>query len=175
VITACGSIREPSASTTPVSSSDSTPATISMRRALIASMTSRSTIAGGTPSRFRRVKRPSSGIGRPYSVRSPISRRRTFRMIASARPVPSLRIVLASSGPIGLRMMMFGGVRTASRTRAAPSEASSYAISVPEHPGPTTSTSRPRKWSAFRYSAEWISVWRNASRPGHDGMYGVWE
>ena len=37
--------------------------------------------------------------------------------------------------------MMFGAVRTASRTRAAPPSARSKAISAPEQPGPTTSTS----------------------------------
>ena len=39
---------------------------------------------------------------------------------------------------------MFGGVRTARRTRAAPPSTRSYAISAPVHPEPATSTSRLR-------------------------------
>src|SRR5918999_477901 len=104
-------MRFPPASVTPLSSSDSTAPTISMRRSRIAWMTSLSTIAGATLRRRRRAKTPSSGTGRPNSVRSPTSRSRTLRMNASARCGGSLRKRFANSGPAGGRMMMVGGER----------------------------------------------------------------
>ena len=39
--------------------------------------------------------------------------------------------------------MMFGGVRTASQTLAAPPVARSWAISIPDEPAPTTNTFLP--------------------------------
>ena len=68
---------------------------------------------------------PSAGTGSPYSLRSPIMRRRTTAITASARSGEVRMARRASSGPIGERSRMFGGVRTASRTRRAPFVASS--------------------------------------------------
>src|SRR6266545_4500620 len=103
-------MRVPSESSTPVSSSDSTPATISIRRSLIAWITCLSMIAGATPRRRRRVKTPSSGTGRPYSERSPISLLRAKFTIRSARSGRMRSSVSAMPGPIGERTSMFVGV-----------------------------------------------------------------
>ena len=97
-------VRAPSASVTPVSSSASTPATTSTVPSLIASIHSLSTIAGATPSRRRRLKTPSSGIGRPCSVRSPSSFSRTLRATASARSDGSFASTRANAGPAGARI-----------------------------------------------------------------------
>ena len=67
---------------------------------------------------------------------------------------------------------MFGGVRIASRTVAAPPSARSAAISAPELPAPTTSTSRPAKGRAFRYSDACTTSPPNPSWPGQLGRTG---
>ena len=46
--------------------------------------------------------------------------------------------------------MMFGGVRTASQTLAAPPVARSCAISIPDEPEPTTSTRLPAYGDGLR-------------------------
>ena len=71
---------------------------------LIASMTSLSTIAGATPRRRRRLKMPSSGTGRPYSVRSPNSLRahEAARRGRRARGRHAHAARARSSGPIGV-------------------------------------------------------------------------
>ena len=69
------------------------------------------------------------------------------RAIRSATPVGSRQSQVAirspGTGPGPWRSRMLGGVRTASQTFAAPPSASSWAISIPELPGPTTSTRLP--------------------------------
>ena len=68
--------------------------------------------------------------------------------------------------------MIVGGVRTASQTFAAPPVARSWAISMPEQPGPTTNTRLDLKRSALRYSADWISSPEKLSRPSQSGTSG---
>ena len=84
----------------------------------------------------------------PYGVRSPRTARCSSRLTGSTSHAGEYSIPIASSvvgtGP-SCRGMMFGGVRIASRTVAAPPSARSAAISAPELPAPTTSTSRPAK------------------------------
>ena len=96
--------------------------------ALIASMTSLSTIAGATPSRYMRENTPSSGTGSPYSLRSPTSMRRPKRATgprsgsgSSAGPRRSCRRGAARAW----RIRMFGGVRADSQTFSAPPSARS--------------------------------------------------
>ena len=75
--------------------------------------------------------------------------------------------------PAVARRTICGGVRTESRERTAPPSATSVAISAPELPAPTTSTSRPRNGAGFRYSDEWISSPVKPSRPGQSGTNGA--
>ena len=85
--------------------------------------------------------------GRPYRVRSPRSQRCRSRLTGSTSQAGEYSIGIAISvvgtGP-SCRGMIFGGVRTDSRTRAAPFSARSAAISAPVLPAPTTSTSGRR-------------------------------
>ena len=79
-------------------------------------------------------------------------RRRSVRPIGfSARSgsLPSTIPSACAGMPKRSRRTMFGGVRTDSRTRAAPPSTRSTAISAPEFPVPTTSTSRPRNAPDF--------------------------
>jgi hypothetical protein len=69
------------------------------------------------------------------------------------------------------RSMMFGGVRTAIHTLAAPPVARSWAISMPDEPEPTTSTRFPAYGTGFRYSEECSSSPVNS--PGQSGRDGV--
>ena len=75
--------------------------------------------------------------------------------------------------PAVARRMICGGVRTESRELDAPPSARSVAISAPEFPAPTTSTSRPRYGCGFRYSDEWTSSPGKPSRPGQSGIHGA--
>ena len=68
---------------------------------------------------------------------------------------------------------MFGGVRTASQTLAAPPVARSCAISIPDEPVPTTNTLLPRYGPGLRYSDECTTPAANESDPGHRGMCAV--
>ena len=61
------------------------------------------------------------------------------------------------TGPSPARKTMLGAVRTASQTFAAPPSTSSWAISIPELPGPATSTRLPTNGAGFLYSEEWSS------------------
>ncbi|HUZ99766.1 MAG TPA: hypothetical protein VMU74_10435 [Gaiellaceae bacterium] len=56
--------------------------------------------------------------------------------------------------PAVARRTICGALRTDSRLRDAPPSATSVAISAPEFPAPTTSTSRPRNGAGLRYSEE---------------------
>ena len=96
-------------------------------------------------------------------------RARTKRMMASAKRTGSRCRTEARGAPIGERRRMFGGVRTARRTRAAPPSRRSCAISAPEEPGPTTRTSRSRQIAGDRYSAAWISGRRTLRDPATPG------
>lgn len=73
--------------------------------------------------------------------------------------------------PIMSRRTVFGAVRAPMRTRAAPPSARSTAISDPELPVPTTSTSRPAYGAGLRYSDEWTSG--PSKRPGQSGTNGT--
>ncbi len=75
--------------------------------------------------------------------------------------------------PAVARRMICGGVRTDSRARDAPPSATSVAISAPEFPAPTTSTSLPANGVGFRYSQEWTISPANPSRPGQSGIHGA--
>ena len=66
-----------------------------------------------------------------------------------------------------------GGVRTASQTFAAPPSASSWAISIPELPGPTMSTRLPT--NELGCGSRRSGVARpGRSRPGQSGTTGAW-
>jgi hypothetical protein len=67
---------------------------------------------------------------------------------------------------------MLGGVRAESQTLLAPPSARSYAISIPEQPGPTTRTRLLLNGSGFLYSFEWRSSPLKAARPAQSGTIG---
>ena len=101
------------------------------------------------------VRIPCSGRGSPYAARSGIE---SFRCVFEIGSTQSggrclIAIPISCAGtPAVARRTICGGVRTERRVRTAPPSATSVAISAPEFPAPTTSTSRPRNGSGFRYS-----------------------
>ncbi len=125
---------------TPPSRMIATAATTSIRPSLIASLTSESTIAGTLPRVRTSVKtharaeaaRIRSGRRSPCASRSA----RSGRPGAVGRCQSQVRDQVPWDRPGSLSKRMFGGVRTASQTFAAPSSASSLAISIPELRGP---------------------------------------
>ena len=148
-----------------------------MRRALMDSITSLSTIAGACPVRCSRDITPSSGTGRPYSVRSPRSCLRPKRATASpnrAGRCSSATAIMSPGIPPGpVRSTMLGGVRADSHTLRAPPSARSCAISMPEQPGPTTSTTLSANGSGVPVFAgvRQLALEQIAPRPvGHDRL-----
>ncbi len=75
--------------------------------------------------------------------------------------------------PSHLRGKTFGGVRIEATTRRAPPSTRKAASSLPVFPGPTTSTSRPRKGSVSWKKAAWVSSPVKPSLPAHSGVYGT--
>ena len=129
------------------------------------------------PKRLTLVNTPSAGIGSPNSLRSPRLAFRAARLTASA-----MRTGLWYSGseirspgrpPGSERSMMFGGVRTASHTFAAPPVARSCAISIPDEPEPTTSTRLSAYGDGLRYADECSISIVEPTAPGNSGMHGV--
>ena len=93
------------------------------------------------------VRIPCSGRGRPCAERSGIESLRCVFEIGSTQCGGTCLIAMPISCagmPAVARRTICGGVRTDSRERFAPPSATSCAISAPEFPAPTTSTSRPR-------------------------------
>ena len=119
-ITASGSIRSPPASSTPVSSKPSTRAD-DLDPALADRLDDL-----GVDDHRRDVQplQPAEDalLGHRQAERAQVADllARTKRMTASPICGGSLWNSVASGAPIGARTMMFGGVRTASRTRARP-------------------------------------------------------
>ena len=148
-----------------------------MSPALIDSMTVMSTIAGATPSRADRAKGPSSGTGSPNGAKSPIALSRATRAMRSASRGGKWNnglAIVAPDTPAGpVRSKMFGGVRVAIQTFAAPPLTKSFAISVPDDPHPTTNTRAPTNRAGFRYSDECHNSPLKPGIPGHSGMFGV--
>ena len=133
----------PTSTTTP-SSTRSTAATTSTRPFRTAS-TKPTSMIGTVPVRPN-CAIPSGGAGSPNGSRSGIEIFLIARVIGTTVRLGNLPSAIPSScvgTPSVSRRTTIGGVRTLSRTRAAPPSARSVAISAPEFPEPTTSTSLP--------------------------------
>ncbi len=98
---------------------------------------------------------PCSGRGSPCAARSGIDSLRCVFEIGSTQCGGTCLIAMPISWagmPAVARRTICGGVRTDRRDRRAPPSITSCAISAPEFPAPTTSTSRSRNGSGFMYA-----------------------
>src|SRR5438105_4625315 len=96
----------------------------------------------------RKYKTPFSGARMPHLERSPMKSLCMTRLSASIAGTGRRHMRMprcCGAMPPGLsRRTMLGGVRIEIQTWPAPLSTRSVAISAPEFPAPTTSTSRPR-------------------------------